>query len=137
MTTTIEVETAWPIDVDGAAESKTENLVLAATLSAAATLHPVFPLPSAVMAGRLLNFGLVMPGVYRGSYPTSTNFDFIRGLGLKTIVYVLALLCRVSVASYVKVVADTPLAHWSRGTRRMSRTPPSWPPTASGIMSST
>lgn len=32
------------------------------------------------------NFGLVVPGVYRSSYPQARNFKFLQGLKLKTIV---------------------------------------------------
>ncbi|RGP68948.1 hypothetical protein FLONG3_8009 [Fusarium longipes] len=36
--------------------------------------------------GRPFNFGVVIPGVYRSSFPKSHDFDYIKGLGLKTIV---------------------------------------------------
>lgn len=42
---------------------------------------------SASSAGQPLNFGLVLPGLYRSSYPKSENFGFLQGLGLKTVVY--------------------------------------------------
>ena len=32
------------------------------------------------------NFGLVLPGVYRSSYPKAEDYEFIQGLKLKTIV---------------------------------------------------
>lgn len=32
------------------------------------------------------NFGLVIPGVYRSSYPKAEDYEFIQGLKLKTIV---------------------------------------------------
>lgn len=37
-------------------------------------------------AGRPANFGVVVPGVYRSSYPTYEDFGFVKELGLKTIV---------------------------------------------------
>ncbi|OLN87292.1 putative tyrosine-protein phosphatase [Colletotrichum chlorophyti] len=36
--------------------------------------------------GRPANFGVVVPGVYRSSYPKPDDFGFIRNLGLKSIV---------------------------------------------------
>ncbi|KAL0941567.1 tyrosine phosphatase [Colletotrichum truncatum] len=36
--------------------------------------------------GRPINFGVVVPGVYRSSYPKPEDFGFIHNLGLKTIV---------------------------------------------------
>ncbi|KAJ4131418.1 tyrosine-protein phosphatase siw14 [Fusarium equiseti] len=36
--------------------------------------------------GRPFNFGVVVPGVYRSSFPKSHDFEYIKGLGLKTIV---------------------------------------------------
>lgn len=38
--------------------------------------------------GRPFNFGVVIPGVYRSSFPKSHDFEYIKGLGLKTIVLV-------------------------------------------------
>lgn len=32
------------------------------------------------------NFGLVVPGVYRSSYPKPDNYRFLQGLKLKTVV---------------------------------------------------
>lgn len=40
------------------------------------------------MEGRPINFGVVVPGVYRSSYPKADNYDFLKGLKLKTVVYV-------------------------------------------------
>ncbi|KAM0277584.1 hypothetical protein ACHAQH_005703 [Verticillium albo-atrum] len=36
--------------------------------------------------GRPVNFGIVVPGVYRSSYPKGEDFDFVKNLGLRTIV---------------------------------------------------
>lgn len=36
--------------------------------------------------GRPTNFGIVVPGVYRSSFPQSEDYAFIEGLKLKTIV---------------------------------------------------
>lgn len=35
---------------------------------------------------RLSNFGIVLPGVYRSSYPLIEHFDFCKTLGLRTVV---------------------------------------------------
>lgn len=40
------------------------------------------------MEDRPPNFGLVVPGVYRSSYPRPDDYPFIQQLGLKTMVYV-------------------------------------------------
>lgn len=42
--------------------------------------------PIAPLTGRPHNFGIVIPGIYRSSYPKLEDFDYIKGLGLKTIV---------------------------------------------------
>lgn len=42
--------------------------------------------PLAPLDGRPLNFGVIVPGFYRSSYPKQHDYDFIRGLKLKTIV---------------------------------------------------
>jgi hypothetical protein len=40
-----------------------------------------------VAAGRPKNFGIVVPDtIYRSSFPLVDNYDFIQGLGLKTVV---------------------------------------------------
>jgi tyrosine-protein phosphatase SIW14 len=44
--------------------------------------------PVASLDGRPFNFGMVLPGVYRSSFPKVHDFDYIKGLGLKTIVLV-------------------------------------------------
>jgi hypothetical protein len=36
--------------------------------------------------GRPVNFGKVMPGVYRSGYPQGSDYDYMKKLGLKTIV---------------------------------------------------
>lgn len=42
--------------------------------------------PAVPLNGRPLNFGVVIPGVYRSSYPKSEDFPFLQGLRLKTVV---------------------------------------------------
>jgi tyrosine-protein phosphatase SIW14 len=37
-------------------------------------------------AGRPLNFGVVVPGVYRSSFPQAEDYAFVEGLKLKTVV---------------------------------------------------
>lgn len=37
--------------------------------------------------GRPLNFGVVLPGVYRSSYPKPDDYGYLGGLRLKTLVY--------------------------------------------------
>ncbi|KAF4344832.1 tyrosine phosphatase SIW14 [Fusarium beomiforme] len=41
---------------------------------------------TAPLNGRPHNFGVVIPGVYRSSFPRSHDFEYLKGLGLKTIV---------------------------------------------------
>ncbi|KAM0220629.1 hypothetical protein ACHAQI_000087 [Fusarium lateritium] len=55
----------------------------ASSLSAYQTPSPEHIAP---LNGRPHNFGIVVPGVYRSSFPRSHDFDYIKGLGLKTIV---------------------------------------------------
>jgi len=49
---------------------------------------PIFPSIERILPidGRPINFGVVVPGVYRSSYPKPEDFGFIRNLGLKSIV---------------------------------------------------
>lgn len=54
------------------------------------TAANVAEFPTAPMDGRPVNFGLVVPGVYRSSYPKKEDYAFLKNLKLKTIVYVLA-----------------------------------------------
>ncbi|KAF7563368.1 hypothetical protein G7046_g789 [Stylonectria norvegica] len=42
--------------------------------------------PHAPLSGRPLNFGVVVPGVYRSSYPKPPDFEYIKSLKLRTIV---------------------------------------------------
>ncbi|UKZ89757.1 uncharacterized protein TrAFT101_004798 [Trichoderma asperellum] len=64
------------------------------TISAAAatgsvisiTANPASEFPLAPMEGRPVNFGVVVPGVYRSSYPKADDYGFLKGLELKTVV---------------------------------------------------
>ncbi|KAF5022925.1 hypothetical protein F66182_5044 [Fusarium sp. NRRL 66182] len=51
--------------------------------SGASSVSEYTPAP---LDGRPHNFGVVFPGVYRSSFPKSHDFEYIKGLGLKTIV---------------------------------------------------
>lgn len=42
--------------------------------------------PSIPISGRPANFGIVVPGVYRSSYPKTEDFGFLQNLKLKTVV---------------------------------------------------
>lgn len=44
--------------------------------------------PSPPANGCLANFGVIIPGVYRSAWPTADGYEFMRGLRLKTIMYV-------------------------------------------------
>ncbi|KAK5997726.1 putative tyrosine-protein phosphatase DSP2 [Cladobotryum mycophilum] len=54
------------------------------SLMAPSVAQPLFPIPP--LEGRPLNFGLVIPGVYRSSYPKAEDYDFLQDLKLKTVV---------------------------------------------------
>lgn len=53
-------------------------------------MHPTFTSPPAIpvapLEGRPLNFGVVIPGVYRSSYPKPPDYDYLKGLKLKTVI---------------------------------------------------
>ncbi|KAL7895613.1 tyrosine phosphatase family domain-containing protein [Trichoderma sp. SZMC 28014] len=53
-------------------------------ISITTDLAPEFPL--APMEGRPINFGVVVPGVYRSSYPKADDYAFLKDLKLKTVV---------------------------------------------------
>lgn len=42
---------------------------------------------AAAMVAPPANFGMVDKGVYRSGFPDAVNFGFLRGLGLRSIVY--------------------------------------------------
>lgn len=44
--------------------------------------------PAAPLEGRPLNFGVVIPGLYRSSYPKPQDYEYLKSLELKTVVYV-------------------------------------------------
>ncbi|KAM0263793.1 hypothetical protein ACHAQJ_001111 [Trichoderma viride] len=50
------------------------------------TTNHALEFPLAPMEDRPVNFGLVVPGVYRSSYPKADDYGFIKGLKLKTVV---------------------------------------------------
>ncbi|KAJ4144366.1 hypothetical protein LMH87_003251 [Akanthomyces muscarius] len=50
------------------------------------TIHQSVEYPVVPLEGRPLNFGVIVPGFYRSSYPKQHDFDFIKTLNLKTIV---------------------------------------------------
>ncbi|KAH6950739.1 tyrosine phosphatase family-domain-containing protein [Fusarium avenaceum] len=54
--------------------------------SSTTTYQPLSSEYIAPLNGRPHNFGIVVPGVYRSSFPRSHDFEYIKGLGLKTIV---------------------------------------------------
>ena len=60
-----------------------KTLPLTSGLSTPQSLSPTPPAD-----GSLANFGVVMPGIYRSAWPTAEGYEFMRGLGLKTIVFV-------------------------------------------------
>lgn len=66
---------------------------------------PDTPFPSPV------NFGIVSPGVFRSGYPVATNFDFIRGLELKTMLY--ASPCLPPCAKLTAVVPSSRRTSWT------------------------
>ena len=34
-----------------------------------------------------INFGMVSPGIYRSGFPNKKNFDFLKKIKIKTIIY--------------------------------------------------
>ncbi|KAK3344870.1 tyrosine phosphatase family-domain-containing protein [Neurospora tetraspora] len=62
------------------------HAVQAYSHSAKAPLRPNPTLPLIPSDGRPKNFGVVVPGVYRSSFPQSEDYPFIEGLKLKTMV---------------------------------------------------
>ncbi|OAA69840.1 tyrosine phosphatase [Cordyceps fumosorosea ARSEF 2679] len=50
------------------------------------TIHQAVEYPVVPVDGRPSNFGIVVPGFYRSSYPKQHDFEFIKSLKLKTIV---------------------------------------------------
>jgi tyrosine-protein phosphatase SIW14 len=61
------------------------NSTLASSTSAYQSQSTDYTAP---LNGRPHNFGVVIPGVYRSSFPRSHDFEYLKGLGLKTIVLV-------------------------------------------------
>lgn len=52
------------------------------------SLDATFPTeyPEAPMMGRPVNFGIVVPGIYRSSYPQREDYAYLETLKLKTLV---------------------------------------------------
>lgn len=44
--------------------------------------------PPSPSSGPIINFAEVSPGIYRSSFPRSGNFEHMKSLGLKSILYV-------------------------------------------------
>lgn len=57
-----------------------------ASLSPSSSVSDPSDYPSPAANGRPINFGLVVPGVYRSSYPKPEDYQFLSGLKLKTVV---------------------------------------------------
>uniref|UniRef100_L2FH17 diphosphoinositol-polyphosphate diphosphatase n=1 Tax=Colletotrichum fructicola (strain Nara gc5) TaxID=1213859 RepID=L2FH17_COLFN len=71
-----------------AAVRRDDGLLKVADQLQAPLVAPISPGIERVLPidGRPINFGVVVPGVYRSSYPKPEDFGFIRNLGLKSIV---------------------------------------------------
>lgn len=66
------------------------------------------------------NFGLVVPGIYRSSFPQPANYGFVQGLQLKTIV---TLVDKGPLESYDSFIAKNGIAHHvfsMKGTKKES-----------------
>ena len=72
-----ETSADWAVDQIGARSSSLPSRPMAEWSS---------EFPSVPAVGRPTNFGVVIPGVYRSSYPKLDDYDFIKGLKLKTMV---------------------------------------------------
>lgn len=59
-----------------------KSMAVLAQPSLAIRLSEFPPVP---LAGRPANFGVVVPGVYRSSYPKPDDFPFLQNLKLKTV----------------------------------------------------
>ena len=71
---------------DALCDIEPPHAVQAYSHSAKASLRPNPALPLMHSDGRPENFGVVVPGVYRSSFPQSEDYPFIEGLKLKTMV---------------------------------------------------
>ncbi|KAK1778114.1 tyrosine phosphatase family-domain-containing protein [Copromyces sp. CBS 386.78] len=71
---------------DALRDVEPSHAVQAYSHSAKAPLRPNPILPLITSDGRPKNFGVVVPGVYRSSFPQTEDYPFIEGLGLKTMV---------------------------------------------------
>jgi hypothetical protein len=67
-------------------EHLTNSLPIANSMSSSSSISDLSEYPTPTSDGRPTNFGVVIPGVYRSSYPKPQNYDFLRNLGLKTVV---------------------------------------------------
>ncbi|PHH87488.1 hypothetical protein CDD83_8826 [Cordyceps sp. RAO-2017] len=63
-----------------------DKTAAAATSTKASIATRVAECPSVPLHGRPANFGLVIPGLYRSSYPTPDDYAFLQSLHLKTVV---------------------------------------------------
>ncbi|KAH7133100.1 tyrosine phosphatase family-domain-containing protein [Dactylonectria estremocensis] len=63
-----------------------ESTAMSASSSASSFSSQGSKHPPAPLNGRPINFGIVIPGVYRSSYPKPSDFEYIKSLKLKTVV---------------------------------------------------
>lgn len=57
------------------------------SMSSSSSVSDSSDYPAPASNGRPINFGVVVPGVYRSSYPKPEDYGFLRNLGLKTVMY--------------------------------------------------
>lgn len=67
-------------------KSPTDALPTAKLPSLLPTIPQAVEYPVAPLEGRPLNFGVIVPGFYRSSYPKPHDYEFLQSLELKTIV---------------------------------------------------
>ncbi|KAJ6439429.1 tyrosine phosphatase [Purpureocillium lavendulum] len=73
--------TSWEPTKEGPVRQQAEAMK---TPAAVAATHPLDSIPGS--DSRPANFGLVIPGVYRSSYPKPSDYAFLQNLKLKTVV---------------------------------------------------
>ncbi|KAI9170885.1 Tyrosine-protein phosphatase SIW14 [Paramyrothecium foliicola] len=80
------LEHSWAASNEASADWADKTGTRSTSLPNHPTAERLNDLPNVLSTGRPLNFGVVVPGVYRSSYPKPDNYGFVKDLKLKTMV---------------------------------------------------
>jgi tyrosine-protein phosphatase SIW14 len=80
------IDQSWPVGIDAAADWSIHSEIRSSSLPGHSKADWSAELPTSPRSDRPANFGVVVPGIYRSSYPKPDDYDFVKNLQLKTMV---------------------------------------------------